>query len=227
VLALTATILLAPGCGSGNSTSADGATQSTTTPLTKAQAVDYADAVNLRASDVPGLALVPPDQTINRRPGSVLEVTPGQVKFARCTGGVNPHRRVAEIGSPTFQGGSGDRSYRVMSEIFVWPTAALAVKNASGGRPALFKACVTHEGPDTVSQSPVPVPGVHRSVINLRVSVTIDHVRSYQDTLGFVSGPAEIELTALSIYYPVSSAIQHRLLSLLALLYSRAKAHKL
>jgi hypothetical protein len=215
---------LVAGCG-GSSNGASDPSRS----ITKTQALAYAHAVELQSSDVPDLTLVPPEQTISRKPSGELEVTPGGVKFARCTGGVNPHRRVAAIASPTFQGGTGGRLYRVKSEIIVWPTAALAAKNAKVS--PLFKACLNaekHNDETTVSVSSVPVPGVPRRVSDLRVAGTIDHVRSYQDSLTFLSGPAEIRLTAFSIYYPVPPAIQHHLLpSLLSLVYSRAEAHKL
>jgi hypothetical protein len=44
----------------------------------------------------------------------------------------------------------------------------------------------------------------------------------YIDTFGFLAGPAQVSLTATSLKRPASSAIEHRLLSVL---YSRAKAH--
>jgi hypothetical protein len=44
----------------------------------------------------------------------------------------------------------------------------------------------------------------------------------YIDGFGFLAGPARVSLTATSLKRPASSAIEHRLLSLL---YSRAKAH--
>jgi hypothetical protein len=44
----------------------------------------------------------------------------------------------------------------------------------------------------------------------------------YLDALAFVSGPAQIQLTALSIKRSPASATERRLISLL---YSRAQAH--
>jgi hypothetical protein len=49
-------------------------------------------------------------------------------------------------------------------------------------------------------------------------------LRIYHDVFGFLSGPAEIELTATGFTTPVLSATEQRLL---ALLYSRAQAHVL
>jgi len=44
----------------------------------------------------------------------------------------------------------------------------------------------------------------------------------YIDSFGFLAGPAQVSLTAISVKRPASAATEHRLLSLL---YSRAKAH--
>jgi hypothetical protein len=44
----------------------------------------------------------------------------------------------------------------------------------------------------------------------------------YIDAFGFLAGPAQVKLSAISVKRPASSATEHRLLSLL---YSRAKAH--
>jgi hypothetical protein len=46
----------------------------------------------------------------------------------------------------------------------------------------------------------------------------------YFDELGFMSGPAEISLTAIGIGKPIPVEIEQRLE---VLLYGRAKAHKL
>ena len=68
----------------------------------------------------------------------------------------------------------------------------------------------TQAGPSSAALEP-------RSARRVQVPVVID-------ALGFVSGPAEVSLTAMSLKRPASSATEHRLLSLL---YSRAKADKL
>jgi hypothetical protein len=73
------------------------------------------------------------------------------------------------------------------------------------------------------AEGPRAAPGASSAVLESpAASARTAQLRVYLDELGFVSGPAQISLTALSVKRPPSSATEHRLL---ALLYDRAQTH--
>jgi hypothetical protein len=66
-------------------------------------------------------------------------------------------------------------------------------------------------------------PGVSSATLESRAEGTRKlQLPVYVDVLGFLSGPAQISLTATGLKQPPSSATEHRVLSLL---YSRAQTH--
>ena len=232
---------LVAGCGSSHSgnvgSSKTTATQSTSTRTTKAQAVAYAHVINLHAGDVPAMtATGPPEGETAKEQRSVAEL-------ARCAGGVGSEHQLVDIRSSKFSRGSGLQQEQVGSGVSVLSSAALASRELTAVRSARGRACITHfarkqfteKGTeqlhyDQITTSPLPVPSTAGESFGLRVTVTLTaphtgtHFSFYLDFLGFVSGPAEIDLNALSISKPVPSATERRLLSLL---HSRAEAHKL
>jgi hypothetical protein len=84
-LMLSATIVLAAGCGASSHTSASIATLIAGPPITNAQALAYAHAINLRAGDVPG--------TTSKKTAESVETVRGRRKptaFLRCVGVPTP-----------------------------------------------------------------------------------------------------------------------------------------
>jgi hypothetical protein len=230
---------LASGCGGSHSAIAQGATLSASAQITKAQATAYAYAVNLRAADVPEMSIGSPEGTAPAPMRSAFE-------FARCYSGVSPARLVLNVHSPEFSIGHGAQSELEESEVEVWPTPDLAAHNFAANHGSRERACFVRfqeadnrnrnrrrsgqllYGPLTVSALPAPLPGVDRS-FGLRIVQSLlrggqIRLHIYHDVFGFLSGPAEIELTATGFSRPVPSATEERLL---LLLYSRAEAHML
>jgi hypothetical protein len=135
----------------------------------------------------------------------------------------------------------------VKSDVEVKPSAALAARDAAAiqsgrgldcikrllqrvaERPILSTTRISRKV--AVHSLPSPLP-VANGGFDIRIVLTISAARpegqlsvcSYFDALGFVSGPAEVTLTATHSTQPPSAETEHRLLELL---YSRARAHRL
>jgi hypothetical protein len=162
-IALSATAVLVPGCGgSGRASSSNPGS-----PVTKAQAAAYADAVNLREADLGWERL---------RPGGEVKVSRPAVAFSRCGGGVDPHRWVVLTYSTRY-GKTGEASAGSMqSNVLVMPMAALAVEDAQAMLSARGFGCfargqaratirtasgkVIRRGRGTVTRLASPLPGV-------------------------------------------------------------------
>jgi hypothetical protein len=207
-------------------------------PITKAQAAAYARAVNLQAGDLPGFA--------NR--GSEAEVLePGRLALQeiRCSGGVDPSRRIAQIDSTEFSAGRAFYGKIMKSTVTVWPTPALAAFDNGPSHRSRARACLVRflqarnkqinrerggrlrYGPFTITTVPHPLPGVSDSFLTtitetrlLRTGAIRAHV--YCSIFGFVSGPAEIELEAIGVGHPVPTSTEAKALGLLA---GRARAN--
>ncbi len=233
-LALVATVGGLAGCGASAS-----ATPQTTMPVTRAHAAAYAQAVNLRARDVPGMTIETPG-------GEAPAPNRSDLEFARCYGGVSPALRVTKIHSPEFLGGRGAHSQLIESRVEMWPTPGLAARNAATFVGSRGRACAAqyreafndrHNGqhpgrlqygrPTAITVAN-PLPGVSQSFLH-----TIDQpilrdgqlrLHIYHDIFTFLSGPAEIELEATGFSRPVPSATEERLL---LLLLARAKERTL
>jgi hypothetical protein len=140
--------------------------------------------------------------------------------FARCDGGVSPERIVREVRSPLLSVGGG--SSLVRSRVTVWPSEALAARNLAAFASKRGSRCELRYGGKSVSKLTLGLPGAARGV-GLRVVVPSRSKHAgeigYHDIIGFISGPAEIVLTAAGFSHPVSAQTERRLLSLL---YRRA-----
>lgn len=237
-------VLLVAGCGgtSGSSATAGpsaGHGSGTNTTVAKAQAVAYAHEVNLTATDVPGAVV---------RSAERESATPSKadVEFARCTGGVNPNRRIADIKSASLRIGSGSTATQVKSSVEMMPNAALAARNYAAVLSARGHRCLARllpqdlhgaatgtarVGPVTSASLPSLLSTGQQS-FGIRVSTSITTGVGgkqvsrplYVDVFSLLAGPAEVELGVTALSHPASTATEHRLLSLL---YSRAQAHKL
>lgn len=239
--ARSAAILLAAGllagCG-GAAASVVGVTLPTSRQVTKAQAVAYAHAVNLRAGDLPGFTSTG-SETEAPKPGRY------SLEYSRCRGGVNPARRIAEVFSPEFSAGRAFYGKIVRSTVEVWPTSAIVALNNTRLHSSRGRACLVRYleavdkqidrerkgreqiGPFTITIVPNPLPGVSHSFLTkidetrlLRTGAIRAHI--YRDIFGFITGPAEIELEAIGFGHPIPAPTEKEALRLL---YGRATAN--
>lgn len=210
----------------------------TSGPLTKAQAVMYAHAINLQPRDIPGFTSI----------GSETEApAPGRyaLEYSRCRGGVSSARRIANIQSTEFSAGSAFYGKLLKSTVEVWPTPALVALNNNRSHSARGRACLVRFleavhaqinqerkgrrqiGPFTITTVPNPLPGVSHSFLTtikeawlLRTGAVRAHI--YRDIFGFITGPAELELEAVGVGHPVPALTEEKVL---LLLLGRARAN--
>jgi hypothetical protein len=221
---------LLAGCG-GAAASVAGVSPPTSRPITKAQAIAYAHAVNLQPGDLPGFT-TSGSETEAPKPGRLaLEET-------RCSGDVNPARRITKMDSTEFSAGRSIYSKIMKSTVAAWPTTALVAVNNNLSRKSRARACFVrfldafHErtnrerkgrlqiGPFTVTTVPNPLPSVSHSFLTtinetllLRTGTIRAHI--YRDIFGFVTGPAEVELEAIGFGHPVPTSMEAQALQLL------------
>ncbi|HEY7934199.1 MAG TPA: hypothetical protein VID48_10285 [Solirubrobacteraceae bacterium] len=171
------------GCGSATTSGASGAP-------TKAHAIAYAKAVNLKPADLPRMHILSPE-------GSAPALTQIGREAAQCAGFVNPDPRAVRIRSAAFSTAGGkERILKVeslgsflpayegiRSDVTVLPSIALAVRNSVVARSQRVLACLargltsalthrrapasalahtlpSHFGTVTVSRLPDPLPSV-------------------------------------------------------------------
>jgi hypothetical protein len=213
-LVLSATAMLLAGCGSSSHTSASSAAFIAGPPISGAQALAYAHAINLRAGDVPG--------TTSKRTAESVETVKGRRKpsaFLRCAGLPTP-RMVLMIHSATF----GAPYWWLRSTVEVMPsnafaTAYAALLGSSRGRRCLFAGFPRPKGGyPTVSSLPVAPP-----IVGIRVDNNFGAGQSHRDLFAFASGRAIVTLLTEGEYTPPLTTEQR----LASLLYARAEAHKL
>jgi hypothetical protein len=218
-LATTTLATLAVGgalAGCGSDTAAIPVPGAADSAVTKTQAVAYAKAINLRATDLPRMNTSSPEHE-GKAPTRL------ELALARCDGEQDPLQRVLNRVSPTFTSPSEDgcegEHEEIHSSIEVLPTPAIAAKhNAAQISPRgldcigrLFPAAIAKRdkrrlryGPVTLQHLPYPLPGVPGSFavriatsvlgIPSQIAATPPHV--YIDILGFLAGASEINLTA-------------------------------
>jgi hypothetical protein len=240
LLALTATAMLLAGCGSATHASSIGAPVGADKPIPSPQAVTYADAVNLRAGDVPGLQaarLKPRAETSDGPFGAAIDGCESAAARAGVVIGITSQRYV-HLSSPLQSVGSG---------VYYFNSEALAREYLTAAHNPQFEACVktvapngtkagTREGSKVaepmfneprLSTLPASLPGVPAYGLRLATRPSHGgpgHSEAYTDFLSFVNGNAVITLTAIGQTHPFPAASERRLL---ALLYNRAEAHSL
>jgi hypothetical protein len=229
VLLVCASAILGAGCG-GSASKAD--------PLgASAQAVVLAKAINLRQADVPGLsAYVERDREARSGPlGNCDEA------LAR-----------APIGFLSKRFGRGGTrvlpTESVSSGVYLMASEAQAVREFEALGSARARACIRHDVERTVKKGereraepflatpvevvslspllrPLPVAGMRR-IVRLAIASSFSEGRSrvYLDQCGFVVGRVLVDLLAVGSPHPLPLVTERRLL---AVLYSRAEAHKL
>lgn len=168
----------------------------------------FSTAVNLRSGDLPGAEVGAP-ATIGRHPNAA---------FAACDGGVNPSLVVYEARSVLLM--TGHESELLRSRVTTWPSERLARRNLTALAAKRGARCELHYGGSSVARVTIELPGGARAV-GLRAAVPGQRAPevAYHDIVGFVSGPAEVVLTAAGFGRPVPAQTERHLLGVL---YRRA-----
>jgi len=237
MLPLAATAMLLAGCGKSNP-----ASPSRVNPRVTAQDLVYADAINLRASDVPKLA----GNEVKPRPA----MGPGPLgeTVEACDGADESGTEILGIGSERRrnQGALISRPFDIVgSEVYLFPSAALAHRDFTAADRPRVRACWAHAIPSEVltrqpeeppytqievSALPSPLRGVPVYGLRMKAAYAFGppsptgRSNYYEDRFGFMIGRALVTLTDAGDPQPFPAATEHRLLSLL---YTRAEAHKL
>jgi hypothetical protein len=213
----------------------------------RVQALAFANAVNLRASDVPGMGMSvrgfqnhskPPFDTCATHIRASDEVAAIEsLRFVRSRG----QRRLRAgviVGKPPITGGH--------SVVYIMRDPRIARDNVAAATRTSAPACVQEmSAKETLGRGsggepykrgiraaslPFPLAGVAGYWLHVQGTVpgTAYHEKQrlpfYEDTFGFAVGPAEIVLHANGVAEPFPAVEERRLLSLL---YGRAKAHAL
>jgi hypothetical protein len=210
--------------------------------------VVFANAVNVRDDDVPGMTVI----------SAGFELNGGVPPFGSCVSRVRSSDMVVAVSSPRFRGSRGQKPNRLRLDLPILPVEAVrslvyvmrdpdvAKRNVAAARGASAPACVArrkvteasgrlvggepYKGRITASTLRFPLSGVTGYGLRVRgtLAAALFHRKTrptyYEDTFGFAIGPAEIILHADAATRPFPSAVEQRLLSML---YDRAKAHAL
>jgi hypothetical protein len=261
-LALIATPGLLAACGSSSHSTAatvgrttagartppaTGTTTGVVRPLTKAQAVAFAWAVNQTAADVPGFRAT----STHEHEHETAAEKRLEHELLRCTGGVlNSRNGLAEVSSKDFKLEHDGLGFSVSSQVAIARTSALAAKELAAIRGVHVRGCLPHYlnlllkdqllkefkeqklpqtavGPTSISivQGTPPAPGAVGSFgWRITATITVRNIRLpiYVYILGFVYGPAEVSLVSYGTLKPFPAAGQEHLYWLLL---KRAEAH--
>jgi hypothetical protein len=246
---LIATLALAGGLvGCGNNKSAGSASHATTStsqpassaslasPITPAAALAFAHAVNLHPGDLPGAVATNPERDAPPPSATGKE-------FARCAGAPDPGQRVVDVRSASFKIGSA-LSGGIRSSVEVMPSTRLALESFTAAESSRGRSCVSKLLPSllgrttrtgvsysNVAITPIspPLKGARAFGYEIKVTVTAKRpggksaqLPFYVDVFEQLDGPAEVGMTDFAALHPPSSAIEGRVMRLLA---ARAKSH--
>jgi hypothetical protein len=214
-------------------------------PLTKAQALAFANAVNLTAADVPGFKATSRDDHESKTPAEKRL----ERELTRCTGeSLNSPGGLVDESSRDFKLEHGILHFSVSSEVSVARTPALAASELMAIRSKHVRTCLSRYlgrllkyqilkeqtskatiNPNSISLSishgTPPAPGATGSFgwrITATVAVHNIKLPFYIDILGFVYGPAEVTLTSSGAIRPFPASTQEHLY---LLLLERAEAN--
>jgi hypothetical protein len=207
-------------------------------PPTRAEALAFAHAVNLRVSDIPEATTIP-------RHGK----SSGQEKHEETAcerlsphGHLFPHSHIAEVISPWLQRGHELEVEQISSAVTVVSDERLIPSELAALQAPAVRACLArvltrnfsvkrvrdaHWGRFTISRLPVSAPGT-TATLGLRIAGTLNFAYSevtlpvYVDALGFATGHAVVTVIAASVTQPVPTSTERELV---ALLLARATAH--
>jgi hypothetical protein len=233
------------GCGGGRASNAaprapTHATASTPRGVsrrpTKAEALAFARAVNLRAADLPGAAVS------HRKDRSDTART--RREFDRCERLARHGRKLVDLGSPEFARGEELEKEEIASGVTIVASGRAAAREVALFASRAVRECIVRalsrrfaslivHGASfehfRASLLPVRASGAAATIgvrfsTALRIPISEVSVPLYVDLLAFARGPAEVALIAASATQPVPATTEHQLLSLLL---SRADAHAL
>lgn len=211
---------------------AHGRTTTTTAPLTKAQATQVADAINLRPADLPGYQTSPPDNGDGGNDAATDQLD-------SCANGAPQSATVADVSSDGFSQGTSLPEVQIESEVEAEQSAADAQTDLATIKTSTARQCIvtffqeelgTAVGNGAtisdVAMTPTAssAPGADGSFGDvLSATMKVDGVSVGIDIAfdGFVDHNYEVELTAFGIgESPPASTDQH----LFGLLLSRARS---
>jgi hypothetical protein len=229
MVVISAPLLTLLACGAAVALAASGGES---TPISKAHAVAFAHAVNLRAGDVPDL------RSFGRRGGDAAgQVVSLWFRLTPMSGcGSADRGEEFDVFSPIFRRLDTKRIGRHVSLPAEGLQSKVAIKQSAAEQERDFAAHLCDEAHFEAARRsarrqdlPSPLPGVR--VLGVRTWRTAPrawfgtaNVTMYSDGFSFVVGPAEIVLAITSAPRPPRAELEQRLLSLL---YGRAEAHKL
>lgn len=245
LLALAVTVVALSSCGKAPATAIHTTSSVASTPspskapsriTTHARALAFAQAVNLRASDVPGFKVSSEHQ----------QTTSGERGLERsmlmCAGTPSGTRPLVESGSGDFQRGDGIAHLGVSSDVSVSRTSAGATRELGALRSERTRHCLerylqalfgshsyggAHVGGVSIARGVPPSLGTSGSFAwRITASFTVQrvHVPFYVDVLGFVDGPAQVTLLSSGLPLAFPAEAQEHLFALLA---QRAREHAL
>jgi len=226
-------------CAGGHTaTATHGATS--VRPLTRSQALAFAHAVNLNASDLPGFTASSEHERTTareRRLEREILTCAEPTSSGRSTGSAGG---LADVSSKDFELRRSIVDLTVSSEVSVSSTPARAQAELTAIRSAHVRDCFSHYlnlllkgrhyaeasiGPVSIVSGTPPAPGTTGG-FGWRIRATlITHqleLPLYMDVLGFVDGPSRVTLFSSGALRPFPAAAQQRLFGLLL---DRAKAH--
>jgi hypothetical protein len=204
-------------------------------PISKAQAVAFAKAVNLRVSDLPGAKRQ--ELPSHERAQDEREAQKSWARTVRCARHELAVHRPVNVGvSEPFL---GDGPRLVSSEVRVMPSESVAASELEAFASKRGHVCFARADQVTVTseneppENPEPLKttflelggslGVGAIGVQTLSSTTRSTLAGYSDAVLFRVGPAVIVFSAVG-RRPFPAATERRLLSLL---HSRAEAHKL
>jgi hypothetical protein len=207
--------------------------------LTKPQAAAFASAVNIRLEDTPGFREA---KSVPQK-GSKPQKSPKEQRLERamltCTGIMNGHSELAQLGSKEFEYIEHGNQLGVSSSVSVAKTPAIAVRGLTGARSSNARTCLAHSLAQDVERNPnggssirtlsaspekALAPGTSGGVVLRVLASVLFGGKSYPLSLnyyGFVCGQTEIGLFTTSLPGAFPTKVRQQLLSLLL---ARARA---
>jgi hypothetical protein len=243
LVALSAIAVLLAACGSSSHASSTSAPAGSHKPIANPQAVAYAHTVNLRVSDLPGFKVALAGESEHGDAPS----GPLSRPVEECDGGPVVNGASRGVASPLFQKESVPIQ-TILSVVYPMrdpSTASAYIAAADGGRgPVCLQreevrkraASRTREKSEVVALRP-PLGDTSVSGVRVWLCLVRDQTcknsadRSFTDRLWFAAGPYVVTLFYIAPPdneakgpEPVALPVERRLI---ALLHSRAEAHKL
>jgi hypothetical protein len=225
---LAALALLLAGCGSSGTkkTSTSGTPATSEKKLTKGEAVALANAIALKASDVPAGYKSSPAEPESK------EDEFGE-QLAKCAGGAGNAHRLAKVKSPEFTREAGLHRVSMQSSVEVQETPALAQQDLRAIRSERGKTCFSQFldkqlggksssgatiGHATVTEGTPPASSADGGFA-LHVSLNIEYqgikVPTSVEILGFISGSTEVLLFGIGVEETIPASIQQHLYGVL------------